>query len=1431
MTEMEQLSRKKVRAGHKGSVKRILAEVRDMLESPQENSSKLSQQLQTLKEKREILTKLDADALNDLVEEITQADIYREGIDLAMVDIRDALSGIDRANKVGTQPANHDRVTAECASAARSCNIKPQSKGLWRLYDLVESHTRSLHSLGIPSSSYGNLLSSVFMNKLPQEIRVVISREVSDEYWDLGAIMKIVEREISARERASANAASPVRATNERLPASNGRPPAVISMYVSTKTPVLLQTTCVKEERKETLLVKTFAADEGRVQACGVVNLNVMTRAGTDMGLSLLSIPTICEPLTGQPITYATSHFQYLSGLHLADSGDVEDSLEVGVLIGVDQYWKIITGKVVKGIAGSTAIETAFGWILSGPVPGLTLEPAVTCLSTVHLMKVDASVCSSQEEIANVEGRLQAFWGLNTLGIKESDTSVYDNFIESVSFQDGRYCVRLSWKSPRVTLPDNFNLSQKRLFNLLKRLRQTPHILAQYDETIQEQIRRGIVEVVNSSDIGPIGTTHYLPHHAVIKEDKQTTKLRPTFGQNIMDILLRFRIHRVAVIADIEKAFLMVSVSKEDRDALRFLWVHDINAQLPRLVIMRFTRVVFGVSASPFLLNATIRRHVEKYKDEDPQFVDKFNRSIYVDDLTFGAKTEDEALELFTKSRLCMDKAGFTLRQFVSNSLDLQARVSPQEYQASVPCGEAIACEDESYTKNTLGERLDHPECVKVLGVKWKPVDDALICDLSNLYKAASELKPTKRNVIGLSARVYDPLGFLSPLTVCFKLLFQDICVVKLNWDDDLEGELLKKWKSLVLQMREPVLCIPRCYFKDISEPLSCSLVGFCDASGRAYAAVVFMSIRSAEGCVVRFVASRTRVAPLSAQTIPRLELLAALLLARLLSTVAHALEPEQSLGEPLCFTDSKIALYWIRGFDKEWKQFVENRVREIRSLVPVKCWHHCAGNINLADLPSRGTDHSECGIPASWLTLPPGLCEPNQEIDEIDSCGSEACAMELKVGNRPTSQSTHSLIVQELCRFDSVLHCEDFSTLRRLLRVTAYVQKFISLLKAKVKGASQHVTTTLAACDIASAERLWVKLSQRELSGHRRFEAWQQQFGLYRDAEGIWRCRGRLSNAHLPECTKHPIILDKKHHLAVLVVRDCHSRVMHNGVKETLTELSRHHHSTGIDYAGPLYLKSGEKVWFSLFTCCAVRAVRLELVPDLTAKAFICCLKRFSGRHGIPQRLLSDNSKTFKSASRILLALQKAPEVRQHLRDSHIEWSFILEKAPWWGGFYERLIQSVKKCLRKVVGKARLSYDELITILVEVEATLNSRSISYLSSEDFEEPLTPSHLLIGRRVVTLPDVEATCEGDPDFGDIDTRVDLTRRMRHLSQVMEHFWKRWRSKYLTALRERRSYNSSLREPRSKVVLIYDPDRPRTTWRMVRWRRCWRVKMGQ
>ena len=459
-------------------------------------------------------------------------------------------------------------------------------------------------------------------------------------------------------------------------------------------------------------------------------------------------------------------------------------------------------------------------------------------------------------------------------------------------------------------------------------------------------------------------------------------------------------------------------------------------------------------------------------------------------------------------------------------------------------------------------------------------------------------------------------------------------------------------------------------------------------------------------------------------------------------------------------------------------------------------------------------------------------------------------------------------LITQGCCQYEPVITCEYFSTLSRLLRVTAYIQKFISILKAKVKR-TNIPSSVVTALDIESALLYWVKLSQRTLNQDEQFDAWQKQLGLYCDTDGVWRCKGRLGNADLQENTKYPIFLNRKHHLTALVVQDCHTRVMHNGVKETLTEfrsrywivrgrqfvqrllnecrICRRHNSrpftgptppplpdyrvqesppfsaTGVDYAGPLYLKNGDsKVWICLFTCCAVRAVHLELVPDLTTSAFICSLRRFSARHGTPQRIVSDNSKTFKSANKILLALQKAPEVQQYLSVSHIEWTFILEKAPWWGGFYERIIQSVKRCMRKVIGRARLTYDELLTVLVEVEATLNSRPISYLSAEDFDEPLTPSHLLTGRRLLTLQ-APATCEEDPEFGSGDIKADLTRRMRHLNRVMECFWRRWRSEYLAGLREYHAYGARVKPARSKVaagdvVLIYDADQPRTMWRM-------------
>ena len=143
-------------------------------------------------------------------------------------------------------------------------------------------------------------------------------------------------------------------------------------------------------------------------------------------------------------------------------------------------------------------------------------------------------------------------------------------------------------------------------------------------------------------------------------------------------------------------------------------------------------------------------------------------------------------------------------------------------------------------------------------------------------------------------------------------------------------------------------------------------------------------------------------------------------------------------------------------------------------------------------------------------------------------------------------------------------------------------------------------------------------------------------------------------------------------------------------------------------------------------------RAVHLDLIADLSTPTFLRCLKRFTARRGLPSKMISDNGKTFKAAAKVIEAIVSHEDVQQYLSGLGVQWVFNLPKAPWWGGFFERLIQSTKRCLRKIIGQASFSYDELLTTVIEVEGVLNSRPLSYVSVDDLDEPLTPSHSLAG---------------------------------------------------------------------------------------------------
>ena len=249
----------------------------------------------------------------------------------------------------------------------------------------------------------------------------------------------------------------------------------------------------------------------------------------------------------------------------------------------------------------------------------------------------------------------------------------------------------------------------------------------------------------------------------------------------------------------------------------------------------------------------------------------------------------------------------------------------------------------------------------------------------------------------------------------------------------------------------------------------------------------------------------------------------------------------------------------------------------------------------------------------------------------------------------------------------------------------------------------------------------------------------------------------------------------------------------------------------TGLDFAGPLYTRSdgnqekeNAKCYVCLFTCASSRAVHLELLRSLTVESFLLAFRRFASRRGLPATLISDNAKTFKGSSKEVQKIARSKEVMRYLSNNRVSWKFIVEKAPWWGGFWERLIQSVKRCLKKSIGRTTLSYDELQTLLIEVETVVNCRPLTYVE-DDYDGvtyALSPSHLIHGRRITSTPN-------GGHFEVVSTNASLTRRAKRHRHLLHQFTTQWRKTHLTNLRENYALQSTIR--RRPEIAVGDIDR--------------------
>ena len=1230
-------------------------------------------------------------------------------------------------------------------------------------------------------------------------------------------------------------------------------------------------------KRKEWLQLTTFGNSSEQSALRDVVELELCSLTGGNVTKIEAYVVPVISNIKNVHVDSVKCNYSHLQGLWFSDADQGKSDLEITVLIGADYLWQYQGGCVIRGRPDEpVAVQTSLGWVLSGPIKGRLND-------TPHgAARVNTIRAEIQE--GNLDSEICKLWDLETIGIRPKD-EVSESFQDNIVFNGVRYTVRLPWKVSHEALPTNYTNSLARLKGLLVKLRKDEEVLKECQNIIDNQLETGVIEKV--VDLETEDNCHYLPHRPVVRHNAETTKVRmvfdassktgkkgislndclhvgPSLNPLLYDILLRFRMAGVAMTADIEKAFLNIEVDKADRDSLRFLWATNPFDDNPPVETYQFCRVVFGVKSSPFLLNGTLRYHLQNYEKTDPLFVQQMIDSLYVDDMVFSTSTLECAYGMYEKAKERMMSGGSRLRKWVTNNQELAERIKCREESRERNCDSEKQSE-ESYAKATLGF-TGEPSMHKVLGLDWNFDNDTVLFDFKPILKKAEAMTPTKREVLSLMAGVFDPLGLISPVQLSMKVLFQQLCKENVGWDDELEGPLKLRWESWIKSLSKAGgISIERFALQGSNEGETIqkgTLHGFCDASKDAYCAMVYVVYETSEGLKASLLTSKTRVAPLKPMTIPRLELMAARILAQLMETAKEAIKSHIEITDCYYWSDSMTALQWIQN-KGEWKQFVRSRVNEILGATKKDRWRHCPGEINPADIGSRGMKAEDLKDSKLWWEGPQFLTDPSLEWPEFmhnEEDLSESVECERKV-------TTLAVQAKEIQNVGNVIDINRYSSVLKLLRVTALVIRFVRNLSAKRRG-SEKIVGNLGREELFHAESLWIRSVQESLKQQKNYQQLVRELRVYED-DGILRARGRLNRSDLPQETKNPILLSRYHKFTEMIILDCHKFVHHSGVSATLTELRTrfwvlkgrqlvkvllHRCVTcrrqegkpydtpvtadlpefrvrqappfswvGVDFAGPLLVKGlgGDMVksYIALFTCCISRAVHLELVGDLGVPSFLRCFRRFTARRGTPVLMISDNAKTFKTTGKNLKQLYNHPEVRTELERKKVEWKlewkFILERAPNWGGFYERLVGLTKRCLKKVLGNARLNHDELHTILVEIEGTLNARPLTYVGSELEREILTPAHLLYGRNINSLPDYPIEEE---DFKE----KDLGARYKYLTERLVHFWSRWKSEYLVNLREHHRSDSKVGKNFVRVgdiVLLGDDiHKKRNDWKL-------------
>lgn len=1136
-----------------------------------------------------------------------------------------------------------------------------------------------------------------------------------------------------------------------------------------------------------------------------------------------------------------TSRWMIPCELQLADSSFCDPG-KIDVLIGTQYFYDIIkSGKVSLGTDKPSMLESKLGWIVAG---GMQFNSTAQSPNISLFVQADVQNPAKSPEVS------------------EEDLICEQHFQRTTRRDStGRYVVKLPFK-PNMELGESQSIAERRLWQLKKQFDRNPQIKQQYFEFIQEYIDLGHAEIMQGDAVED--QAYYIPHHPVIKPSSTTTKLRVVFnassktsnqlslndilmtGPNIQTdlrtLLIRFLIHKYVLVADIEKMFRQMMVEEADRKFLRILFFDDSW----NIIKISLNTITYGTICAPYQSVRVLKQLAIDEAEKFPKAVQPVTEDFYMDNQMSGCDDLTELISIQQQVNQMFESAGMKLRKFAANNPELLRGIPSDDIEKLITI-------------------QNHDNTTNALGLIWDPEADQFMFKTPEIQ---TKIKWTKRLLLSELKKIFDPLGWISPVAQYGNFLMQEVWMCQIGWDTEVPEAIKIKWQEFyndlpaLQQLQKPRWVLPFNH--------TVQLVGFADASLKGFGAVLYIVSRSQDGQIaVRLLYSQSRVAPQPNKkrkkpiTLPKLELNAALELARITDKYQKIIP--LNFESVILFSDSTITLCRLQKNPKEYVQYVARRIAEIQKLTKECHWKYVNTKHNPADIVSRGAFPSQIVNSSLWWNGPDFLHDPDYTYLEDESYQVNS------------TEEIDCLVVTAHTEFrDQMFHVSKCSDYSHLVRLAAWVQRFIHNCRAKQKKLDK-LTGSLTYTEHRNAERILVAQVQKEsfpnefksLSKGKSIDSSSKILSLNPQFKnGVIVVGGRLRNSLLTEEQKHPMILPHNHHFTKMLIRVHHIQTLHGGAQLTLNVLrnrfwivhgkstvkhiirqcitcfkikpryidqimgdlpservqpNRPFAITGLDYCGYFHVMQQNKrsvayskVWVCIFVCFATKAVHLEPVTNLTTEAFRNCLTRFRARRGKCIILNSDNQSTFHGANKAMKneiqSFLADPTVNQEIKrlclNDNLDWRFIPPRCPHVGGLWESSVKSFKHHFKRIVGDSHLTLENFMTLVYSIEGCLNSRPLTPLSEdpEDYEV-LTPAHFLIGNNSSMPP--------EPDFTNIaDNRLSQYERIQKYKALV---WKNWSRDYLNTLQQRFKWKIQKQELKpGDLVIVIEDNVPATKW---------------